>query len=49
MLAPLLVASLVICVLVMLAGWAQDQITAASDQRDHCPLFSPTVRSPRGA
>ena len=39
MLAPLLVTSLVTCVLIMLAGWVRDRVEGESDVGATCPLF----------
>ena len=48
MLAPLLVTSLVSCVLIMLAGWVHDAFAACSDGGDVCPLFPTSARRPGG-
>jgi hypothetical protein len=48
MLAPLLVASLVSCVVIMLAGWVHDTLAVTSDRGDVCPLFPASARRPGG-
>ena len=49
MLAPLLIASLTACVLVMMAGWARDQFGRQVDTGAACPLFPMSPRRPRRA
>jgi hypothetical protein len=48
MLAPLLVASLVGCVFIMLAGWFHDNLVTTSDGGDMCPLFPTSAQRPDG-
>ena len=47
MLAPLLIASLVACLLLMLVGWALDNVGRPSDVGASCPFFPITPRRPR--
>jgi hypothetical protein len=49
MLAPLLLASLITSVLIMLAGWVHDRIAGASDVGASCPLYPAASRRSRGA
>jgi hypothetical protein len=49
MLAPLLIASLTTCVLVMMAGWARDQFGGPVDTGAACPLFPVSTRQTRRA
>jgi hypothetical protein len=39
MLAPLLIASLATCVLMMLVGWVHDSLGGQTDVGETCPLF----------
>ena len=49
MLAPLLLAALISCLLIMLMGWVRDIVRSDTDAGDTCPLFPPSPNRMHGA